>query len=292
MSIPNTIGDYLRMYSAELGERVIQNYPALHQVDEPLSPRLGTLPRKPPPAQALAIMSVAKRWQPARSAAVIAECGTGKTLISLAPVHVHSDGKRKRQSPWFRRTSSRSGAVKRSMRTPRWRAKSDTARRKRGTIPSRLPAAGGKLGWFWQHSYAVGSCGRYVGNVINPDTSSAIYTADDQLRVGDFRKVRLGENIGISETVDMKALRAVFSPRWQADGKRISRVAPVEFIGRYMDGWFDYALCDEAHQLAGDTAQGNGLGTLAACADKIAVLTGTLLGGYADDLDNLLFRLA
>jgi len=37
-------------------------------------------------------------------------------------------------------------------------------------------------------------------------------------------------------------------------------VAPLDFIGRYMDHWFDYAICDEAHQLAaGDTAQGNAL---------------------------------
>jgi hypothetical protein len=46
------------------------------------------------------------------------------------------------------------------------------------------------------------------------------------------------------------------------------------------------------HELkGGDTAQGNALGTLAACARHIAVLTGTLLGGYALDLFNILFRL-
>src|SRR6476660_1044381 len=50
-------------------------------------------------------------------------------------------------------------------------------------------------------------------------------------------------------------------------------------------------ICDEIHQLAGDTAQGNALGTLAACTNRIVGLTGTLLGGYADDLFNTLFRL-
>jgi superfamily II DNA or RNA helicase len=68
-------------------------------------------------------------------------------------------------------------------------------------------------------------------------------------------------------------------------------MAPIEFIGRYMPEWFDYAICDEIHQLAGDTAQGNALGTLASCTDRIVGLTGTLLGGYADDLFNTLFRL-
>jgi len=30
-----------------------------------------------------------------------------------------------------------------------------------------------------------------------------------------------------------------------------------------MKGWFDLAIADELHQLAGDTAQGNALGVLA-----------------------------
>lgn len=38
-------------------------------------------------------MAVAKKWDKERSAAVIAECGTGKTLISLAALDVHSDGR-------------------------------------------------------------------------------------------------------------------------------------------------------------------------------------------------------
>ena len=69
-------------------------------------------------------------------------------------------------------------------------------------------------------------------------------------------------------------------------------MAPMEFIGRYLSDWFDYGIGDEVHQLtAGDTAQGNALGTLAACTDRLVVLTGTLLSGYADDLYHLLFRL-
>jgi hypothetical protein len=38
------------------------------------------------------------------------------------------------------------------------------------------------------------------------------------------------------------------------------------------------------HELkGGETARGNALGTLAACAKHTLILTGTLLGGYADD---------
>ncbi len=93
MSVPNSIHDYLRMFAGELGERILQSFPALHNAHDPVSPRLATLLRKPFPAQAVAAMGIAKKWERERSAAVIAECGTGKTLISLAALHVHSDGR-------------------------------------------------------------------------------------------------------------------------------------------------------------------------------------------------------
>jgi hypothetical protein len=40
----------------------------------------------------IAIVGIVKRWQQARTAMVVAECGTGKTLISLGALHVHSQG--------------------------------------------------------------------------------------------------------------------------------------------------------------------------------------------------------
>jgi hypothetical protein len=44
--------------------------------------------RRPFPAQAIAIMGLAKRWNEARTSIVVAECGTGKTLIPLGAIHV------------------------------------------------------------------------------------------------------------------------------------------------------------------------------------------------------------
>ena len=87
-----TIYDYMRAHAGVLGERILQEYPALHQFEDPISSRVGELLREPFPAQAIAIMGTAKRWQHARTAMVVAECGTGKTLISLGAIHVHRDG--------------------------------------------------------------------------------------------------------------------------------------------------------------------------------------------------------
>jgi hypothetical protein len=54
---------------------------------------IGKLVRKPYPAQTLAIMGLVRRWQQARAGAVIAECGTGKTLISLGAVQTHAENR-------------------------------------------------------------------------------------------------------------------------------------------------------------------------------------------------------
>ena len=145
-----------------------------------------------------------------------------------------------------------------------------------------------KLGYFWRHAYRVPRSGPYLGCVVNSDTGRPVIIDESRLTVAEFEKVKISETV---ESRGDKPCRPIHSALWQADSDKIRRMAPIEFIGRYMPGWFDYAICDEIHQLAGDTAQGNALGTLSSCTDRIVGLTGTLLGGYADDLFNTLFRL-
>jgi hypothetical protein len=58
-----TIYDYLRANALLLGTRILEQFPALHQVHDPLLPRIEGLLRKPFPAQAIAIMGLARRWQ-------------------------------------------------------------------------------------------------------------------------------------------------------------------------------------------------------------------------------------
>src|SRR6266568_8595699 len=84
------INDYLKAYGAELGHRVVDQFPPLHQPSDPVWSAINELKRRPFPAQALAIMGIVKRWEEARCAAAVAECGTGKTLISLGSVFTHA----------------------------------------------------------------------------------------------------------------------------------------------------------------------------------------------------------
>jgi hypothetical protein len=288
-------------------------------------------------------MGLLRRWQQARASAVIAECGTGKTLISLAAVYTHAEGRPftalamvppQLVEKWCRETfltlpgvrvfiidglrtpthskghhgvnevKLRNGRIvreglKTSLSELRLR-KSYSSARKRWDAICGCPSVWvvgrdrAKLGYFWRHAYQVARCGRYQGSVVNPDSGSPVYLGEDgeRLLAMDFKKVKLSEILGQGDETN-HARRPIYSALWQADGKKIRRFAPVDFIGRYMsDGFFDYAIADEVHELkGGDTAQGNALGTLASCARHIVVLTGTLLGGYALDLFNILFRL-
>ncbi len=333
----STVWDYLRAHAVELGERILSTYPALHCVDDQPSPLLSGLLRRPFPAQALAIMGLVKRWELARSAKVVAECGTGKTLISLGAMHVHSDGRPFTAlamvpphivEKWAREAfqtipgirvflvdSLRNGAtensprgvnevrfkrgaiVREGLRTSltdlRLRKDYESAR-KRWQAICRRPALfvvgrdRAKLGYFWRHAYHIQRSGRYRGCVVNPESGAPIITDEERLTVRDFEKVRIAE---VLTELSEKSCRHRYAPVWEADNHKIPRVAPIDLISRYMGHFFDYAVCDELHQLSGDTAQGNALGALASCANRVAGLTGTLLGGYADDLYNILFRL-
>ena len=337
MPVLSTIYDYMRANASLLATRILEEYPALHQFGDRPSPRIEGLLRMPFPAQAIAIMGLAKRWHQARTGMVVAECGTGKTLISLGAIHVHSEGcpftalvmapphlveKWAREAfltlPGVRafliddlrnggdenkhhgvnEVRLRQGRIIReglsTTLTELRLSRNAATSRKRWLSLCGSPSLfivgreRAKLGYFWRHAYRIPQSGPYLGCVVNSDTGKPVMVDESRLTLAEFEKVKISEAI---ETRGDKRCRPFHSPLWQADADKIRRMAPIEFIGRYMPGWFDYAVCDEIHQLAGDTAQGNALGTLASCTNRIVGLTGTLLGGYADDLFNTLFRL-
>jgi hypothetical protein len=127
----------------------------------------------------------------------------------------------------------------------------------------------GKLSYFWDHAYITAKSGPNLGGIVNPDSGAAILDSEmDKLTALDFRdKVKVAETLTGPRNGTTR-----FSALWQADRNKIQRMAPIEYIGRYMGGWFDFAIADELHQLAGDTAQGNGLGVLGRAAERLPKL--------------------
>jgi superfamily II DNA or RNA helicase len=325
----DTIHEYLAQHSDEIGDRILLSYPALYGADEAPSPLLSRMVRVPYPAQTLAIMGVSKRWQLARNANVVAECGAGKTLIALGSMLVHSAGRPfsglvmappHLVEKWARETFLTVPQVRvfliddmRNGGDPTQPHGVNEVRLRRGEIVReglhtsltelrRLGRKGwrrvcpgtaifcigrekAKLSYFWKHCYGKSRSGRYLGSLTNPDTGCPVETDGVRLSALDFEKKRLHEIVEHGKSGTTK-----YCPLWQADGDKIVRMAPAEYMGRYMSEWWDYAIADEIHQLAGDTAQGNALGVLNKAARRFLGLTGTLLSGYADDLFNTLFR--
>ncbi len=68
---------------------------------------------------------------------------------------------------------------------------------------------------------------------------------------------------------------------------------PTEFIKRYLPKhYFGLLVVDEGHEYKNEgSAQGQAMGVLASQCRKVVLLTGTLMGGYADDLYSLLWRM-
>jgi hypothetical protein len=145
----------------------------------------------------------------------------------------------------------------------------------------------GKLSYDWKHTFHVAESGPDRGSVVTPDSGTTVEAPDGgRLTRIDFSDVKQSEMVSRA-----KQGTAVFSALWQADRTKIQRMAPLAYIGRSMHGWWDYAIADELHQLAQETAQGNNLGVLYRCSRRLIGLTGTLMGGYADDLFHLFYRM-
>lgn len=338
MKAPLCIAEYLRIHGPALSDKVLSQFPPLHSPQDRVWPALARLRRKPFPAQTVAIMGIVKRWEEADCAAAVAECGTGKTLISLGSVFTHANGRPftcltmvppQLVEKWAREcfttlpgvrvfvidgvrngTASNGYSGVNEVRLRNGRivregikttlsdlrlAKNHRSARARwqsqigGPCVFVVSRERAKLGYFWRHAYGSAHSGPFLGNVVNSDTGRPVIVGEDQIRRADLKKTKIAEMV-LPESGSSR--RPFFSPLWQADNEKIHRMAPMEFIGRYLRGFFDYGIADEVHELkSGETAQGNALGTLASACKRTVVLTGTLLGGYADELFMILYRL-
>jgi hypothetical protein len=327
-----TTFSYLRTHAQELSARILETYPPLQSMKDPVAPRIATLLRKALPAQALAITGTAKYLRKAKAARIVAECGAGKTYMALGTIHVLAEGRPSTTlvmcpshitHKWAREAlltvprartflieDMRNGGdpkkphgicevklrkgkivyegMRLSLADLRRMGRKEWSKRCSGPAFFITGKDKGKLGYYWEHVFLKAKSGPNLGGVVNPDTGAAIMDSERQkLTHLDFvDKIKLFESVTPPHGGATR-----YSALWQADRERIQRMAPIEYIGRYMGGWFDFSIADELHQLAGDTAQGNGLGVLGRAAKRLIALTGTLMGGYADDLFNIFYRM-
>lgn len=299
---------YLTTYGNLLAVQAQQNLNPLHDpTKEANHPLLKTLLRKPYPAQGALITGAVKCLQRQKAVLICADCGTGKSICGMAAVHGHAKGK-----PY------RAIIMTPAQISLKWKRELEQ------TIPGchvqildkcsdllPLMEYGPPLCPEW---YVIGRDTAKLGPGWKPAAVARkvkVRTegADGEATVAQvellfcpncgvpLRKTTNNDQAGFPLTREMLNKKRHFcevckSALWQ-NIRTPDRFEPAKFIHKKLKGFFDYLICDELHQEKGaDTAQAQALGALVAASKKVIGLTGTLIGGYAEHLRPLLFRLS
>lgn len=156
-----------------------------------------------------------------------------------------------------------------------------------------------KLSYATRPAYGVrrfGGRDHYHELAVNPDSGQVVHVMQDDVEVAldyssalDDDQLRADRWAPKGETPASKGKNR-FTALWQADAGKALRMSPIEFIGRYMRRWFTYGFADEMHELSNETAQGQAFSWILAGSKYGIGMTGTLMGGYASDLFNLMYR--
>jgi SNF2 family DNA or RNA helicase len=277
---------YLKGYGSALAEAIKGGAEPLFSPGEPWDGRLHELLRKPYQAQGDAVMGLCRLLRDYDSAIVVGEMGCGKTLIGAAVPYVYDNGRPSRTlvmcpghlvQKWRREaleTVPDAGAsIVRSL--------DDLVRIERTGEPKRpeyvvVSKDRAKLGYAWRPAALEARDGYHC-----PDCNGLVVDRD-------------GVPVGYKHLKTNKRFCTdCGGALWQADGDRVRRFPLSEYIRKYLPGYFDFFIADEVHELkGGTTAQGNSFGALSGACGKTIALTGTLLGGYADDIFYVLYRLS
>ncbi len=281
------VESYLQLFGSELAKKIHTLFePSYIPEKQAWSERIHSLRRKPFQAQGDAIMGAVETLRKERAINIIGEMGVGKTLIGAAIPYISS------------KKPCRTLIVCPGHLVHKWAEEIQSTiphseafiirkytdliplRAIRKTRPSRyefyiISRDKAKLAYFWKPAIIVKN-----GVCSCPQCGKAFQDKE-------------GWNLPLSYFSQSKRYCShCHSPLWEADNTRIRRFAPAEFIKKYLKGFFQYLEADEVHELKGsDTAQGNVLGMLASCTDKVITLTGTFLSGYADSIFFILYRI-
>lgn len=317
---PDSLEEYLLAHGPLLGKQAERSLNPLHVPGRQPLPTLDLL-RTPIEAQAHVIEAARRALRRQKSILLVGEMGTGKTLMGIAAVHAHAGGRPYRAlvfcpgqlvNKWGReiRETVPGAAV---VQIENWKTllSLDRYRRPAGAEWYVVARDRAKLGAKWRPAYQVRT--RLADGYLRcPGCGRRLVDAErEPLRVGRpargghagsglwKRRSRcewvLSDHGTDDDAGDGGADRLVpgcGSPLWQMTGE-ICRYEPALYVKRRLRHFFDYLIADEVHEEKGsDTAQGHAVAALAASCRKVVALTGTLIGGYAEHLRPLLFRLA
>jgi superfamily II DNA or RNA helicase len=281
----NDVTGYLQSFGGALAHKIQTEAQPLFQPGDEWHPRMMTLLRTPFQAQADSIQAAVETLRKQDSVTCIGEMGVGKTLIGAAIPYIMENGHPPRvlvmcpghlTRKWAREvTKTIPGAQSTILKRLSDVQAIDPHEHHNGLRYYIVSKERAKLSYAWRPAFNVSR------NVpVCPDCGERIVDRD-----------------GLPVDQEVLAKRkhrcsACDAPLWQADNTRFRRYSVADYIKNRLNGYFDFFICDEVHELKGGaTAQGNAFGTLASACKKTIALTGTLLGGYASHMFYLNYRL-
>ena len=282
----DTLDAYLEKFGSLLGKQAQQSLAPLHVPGrDTLSP--CNLQRQPFEAQAHCIEAIVKAWQRQKSVWLVAEMGTGKTIMAIGAVDQHAGKKPYRTlvfcpgqlvRKWEREIKETVHGA-RVVQLDDWRDVLALRRNapRQGKTWYIIARDRAKLGAKWRPA-AVRRDGQphltcpECGGKLVDDRGTAIQWAD------------LAKNRSTCEWLLSPEgglpLKGCGAPLWQHTGE-LWRWEPAKYIHKKLRGFFDCLVLDEMQdEKSATSAQGNAAGSIAASCKKVIALTGTLIGGY------------
>ena len=321
IQVENTIPlkQFLDDYSESMAEKVTRDLCVIHdptaQKEEDIGSLIDGLKKKPFPSQGEIIKACYKSFVSGNTAAyVVAECGTGKTLMSIAAAYLlyklNGIGRVLVLCPptlvlkWITEIKdSVAGVSVYNLNGKDVIRRLEILRRKPKPLQFEFFVIGrerAKTGFLWrpavitsQGGYFCPKCGHELFD--KDGYPLPVFETNTQ---GRFKKRYSCRNSVFKwkfnpETGSHSMVKAVCGEQlWQPDidRKNFRKVIPAKFIKSKMKGVFDLLICDETHQYKNESGQGYAFGALTAACKYVLCLTGTLAGGYASDVYHLLFR--
>lgn len=321
LSRVDNVSDYLKEFAPDHAKRITETYAPVHNPEiDGYDPMLDSLKRKLFPAQAHVATGLAKKLKDLNAVLNCGEMGTGKTSIGAAVPYILTKGKPYRAlvmcpghlvEKWAREIHEIvPGATATIIHD--WRQLvnmyQDMPRKPQQIEYHIISKDRAKLSYFvetrarWNEhrkAWFCPECGQEIELPLKTNDDGKPLTDEEYYEMAKkhFEEYTatnyLCRNQVKAWDADAKEYR--FKPcnakLWGASDK-LRRFAPADFIKRYMKGYYHTFICDEVHEMKGDTGQGNVFGMLAGACKKTLALTGTLLGGYAADLFYILFRMS
>lgn len=293
--MPVSLAEFIETHGKAIGEKIEQELTPVYNPDksdpiaESFDEKINSLLRIPFPVQKEVIKGLSKAmyYEGRRKLFICGEMGTGKTMLGLSVIAMSPRPMRSLivcpghlVNKWIRESKATIPHVKTvDLAVKNVISILDRIRREKAPLQNHevwiISKERVKLSCGWQAAYEQTSRSDFPRC---PDCGEIPQGKDDEwLTLREIHRRKLKCHCG--------------GTLWQSIPKP-RRYAPMEFIKRYLKGKLDMVILDEIHDYkAGNTLQGHAMGILASCTPYFLGLTGTLNGGYADNLFYLLYRL-